>query len=138
MKISPAVRFVSFGLAASWLAVGLAWAGLLIELAQSDGLVRYPGAVRLTAPEFRLDSLPDGYIRQSVIYQTADTWTGVFRWYARRLKVNLDRRPQLKGDCIQFTDTDDWLIIRQSIGVTLCSRAAGTTVFINRHLALLR
>ena len=97
MKIPLAARFAIFGLTAGWLVVGLAWAGLLIELGQSDGLVRYPGAVRLTEPEFRLDFLSKGYFRQSGVYHTADAWPQVLNWYARYLKLDLDRRPQLTG-----------------------------------------
>jgi len=137
MKIPLAARFAIFGLTAGWLVVGLAWAGLLIELGQSDGLVRYPGAVRLTEPEFRLDFLSKGYFRQSGVYHTADAWPQVLNWYARYLKLDLDRRPQLTGNCFHVGDTDA-MIIRQSMGVTLCSQAAGTTIFVNRTLTLPR
>ncbi len=138
MQISPVARFVIVGLTAAWLAVGLAWAGLLVQLEQSDGLLRYPGAVRLTAPGFQLDSLPKGHVRQYVIYHTADTWTRVLNWYARYLKLDLDRRARLSGNCFHFTDIDAWMSIRQSIGVTLCSQAGGTRIFISRQFVLLR
>ena len=138
MQISPVARFVVAGLTAGWLAVGLAGAGLLIELGQSDGLVRYPGAVRLTGPQFQFDALPKGHVRQYAVYHTADTWTQVLSWYARYLKLDLDRRPRLSGNCFHFTDTDAWTIARQSIGVTLCSQANGTRVFVSRQFVLLR
>ena len=136
MKIPLAARLVIVGLTAGWLVVSLAGAGLLIGLGQSDGLVRYPGAGRLTEPEFQLDSLRKGHVRQYVVYHTADTWTQVLNWYTRYLKLDLDRRPRLTGNCFQITDTDTEMIIRQTIGVTLCSQAGGTRVFVHRRLAL--
>ena len=135
MKIPLAARLVLFGLTAGWLAVGLALAGLLVGLGQSDGLVRYPEAVRLTELEFQLDALPRGHVRQYGIYHTTDTWTQVLSWYAHNLKLDLDRRPRLTGNCFQVTDTDARLIIRQSIGITLCPQTTGTTIFVNRVLA---
>lgn len=136
MNISPAARFVSFGLAVGWLIVGLAGAGPLIELAESDGLVRYPGSARLNNSEIRLDSWPNGRIQQAVVYHTADTWPQVLAWYVRYLKADLDQRPRLTGDCFQFTDADAGLMIRQNIRITLCSRAVGMTIFVNRQIVL--
>jgi len=136
MNISLAARFVNFGLAAGWLILGLAGVGLLTQLKESGGLARYPGSVRLSQPEIRLDSLPNGVLRQSVVYHTADHWSQVLTWYVRYLKVDLDQRPRLMGDCFQFADSNTGLMIQEHIGITLCSRTAGTTIFVNHRFAL--
>jgi hypothetical protein len=136
VNVSLAACLVSFGLAAGSLIVGLTGAGLLTQLKESDGLARYPGSVRLSESELRLDSLPNGVVRQSVIYHTADHWTQVLIWYVRYLKVDLDQRPRLTGDCFQFADSNAGLIIQERIGITLCSRTAGTTIFVNHQLVL--
>jgi hypothetical protein len=136
LNVPLAARFVSFGLAVGWLIVGLAGAGLLIPLTESDGLVRYPGSARLNNSEIWLDSLPNGRIQQAVVYHTADAWPQVLAWYVRYLKADLDQRPRLTGDCFQFTDADAGLMIQQTIRITLCSRAAGTTIFVNRQFVL--
>jgi hypothetical protein len=128
------MRFILLGLTVGWLVVGLMGMGLLIGLGQSDGLVRYPRSARLKASELRLDALPNGRIELSTVYHTPDTWTEALAWYARHLKPDLDRRPRLAGDCYQFTDTDSWLVIRQSIVVTLCARTNGATIFVQRRL----
>lgn len=136
MKLSPDARYVIFGLAAGWLMVGLVGAGLLIGLERTDGLVQYPGAVRVAETEYELASLPKGYIQQHGVYHTPDTLPQVLKWYVRYLKPGLDRGFQFAGNCIQFTDANDWLLIQQGIGTTLCPEAAGTIIFVNRTLTL--
>jgi hypothetical protein len=136
MNISPVARLAGVGLATGWLSLGLAVAGLLVGLGQSDGLMRYPGAVRLASSEFRLDSLPQGRVRQHVVYHTPDPWRPVFIWYVDYLKLELDRVPRLRGGCLHFAHTDAGSIVRQSLQVTLCSRAAGTLISVNRQSAL--
>jgi hypothetical protein len=127
------MRFAILGLTTGCLMVGLAWAGLFIGLTQSGGLVRYPGAIRVSAVNFQLDSLPDGRLRQHIAYHTADHWWQVFLWYADYLNLELDRIPRLRGDCVHFADTKSELMIRQNIQVTLCARASGTRIWITRQ-----
>ncbi len=136
MNSSLAARLIILGLATGWLIPVLAMAGLLIGLGQSDGLVRYPGAVRLARSELRLDSLPKGRVQQHLVYHTADAWRQVFIWYVDHLKLELDRVPRPTGHCRYFTHTDAGPFIRQSLQIRLCSRAAGTMISINRQLAL--
>jgi hypothetical protein len=135
-KENPAMRLAILGLTAGWLVVGLAWAGLLITLEQSDGGVRYPGSARLSESGFRLEALPRGRLQQSAVYHTADSWNHVLAWYARRLRPDLGRRPRLADGCFQFTDADSGPIMRHSIVITLCSRMSGVTIFVHRQLAL--
>ena len=134
MQVSRAARYIMFGLTAGWLIVGLAVASLPVGSIWSDSLARYPGAERLAATHFRLDTLPTGTISQQSAYQTADDLPQVLGWYAQHFGLGHEE-PQ--GDyCITMTRVDARLFLQHSLAVTLCSDSKHTLVFVNRSLAV--
>ena len=130
------VRLVAGALAMLSLAVVPAWAGLIAGQAHSDGQLRYARAARLAPPELRWDTGLGGQVRLHSVYHTPDSWTQVLSWYARQLRLDLDRRPRLRGNCFHFAQSQARLFIQQNIAATVCSDAAGTTIFMERSLSL--
>lgn len=134
MQVSWAARSIQFGLIAGWLMVGLAVASLPVGLMWSESRVQYPGAERLGMAQFRLDTLPQGTLRQQSAYQTGDDLPQVLGWYAQHLGLGHEG-PEV-DNCITMTRVDAHLFLQQSLAVTLCSQLKGTLVFINRRLAM--
>jgi hypothetical protein len=137
MRSSRVVRGVCACLLVGWLGVGLALAGLLMELASSDGLLRYPQAARLGQPDFVAEAWAAGRLGHRALYHTPDAWRRVLSWYARRYAFELDRKPELKGGCFHTTTTEAWLRLQHTFRLTLCSGTAGTTILVERSLGLM-
>ena len=131
-----ATRSITFGVIAGWLIIGLAVAGLLVGLIRDESLVRYPGAKRLAAVPFGLDTLPKGIVSQHSAYQTADDLPQVLVWYAQRFGLGHDE-PEGEN-CITMTQVNAYLFLQHSFAVTLCSHPDRTLIFVNRSLAVLR
>ena len=138
MKSTSIGYSLGMALVAGWIVVGLVCASPFQALATSDGGLQYPGATRLRAPTVSLSAGTAGQIKQRSMYYSTEGWRQVLGWYAGLFDLELDRKPQLRGDCFQTTATEAWIVVRQTISLTLCSRYSRTTIFIDRTLSLYR
>ncbi len=136
MHLSLIRRLVVFAFSAGGFAVVLGMAGLLVGWSRSDGLVRYPGAERVAAMHFRLDTLPKGYILQHSTYRTADDLPAVLGWHVRHFGLGQEYPKTAMGSCLTLTNVDAQLFLQHALAITLCSRPNGTLVFVNRSLAI--
>lgn len=132
MKSSFIERLSVLVFLAGGLSAALAGAGLLVGLHQSDGLVRYPEAMRLARPDFQLGAL---FISQYEVYGAADDASAVMQWYARQ-GFSLDRAKEAMGNCFPLAKVDEQWGLHQMASVTLCVQAKGTLIFVNRSLML--
>ncbi|MEK7324150.1 MAG: hypothetical protein AAB217_02700 [Chloroflexota bacterium] len=132
MKSSFAERLSVFVLLAGGLSAALAGAGLLAGLYQSDGLIRYPEAMRLARPDFQLGAL---FISQYEVYGAADDALAVMRWYARQ-GFSPDEAGKAMGNCLSLAKVDERWGLQQMASVTLCVQSKGTLIFVNRNLML--
>ena len=124
IEVSRGARSVRFGLTAGWMIVGLAVAGLLIGLIWNQNLVRYPGADRQAVAQFQVTSQ----------YQTSDDLPKVLRWYTQHFGLSHEV-PQ--GDnCVMLNGKRAYLLLQQSLAVTLCDHSTRTLIFIDRSLAV--
>jgi len=132
MKSSFVERLSVFVLLAGGLSAALAGAGLLAGLYQSDGLMRYPEAMRLARPDFQLGPL---FISQHEVYGAADDAPAVMRWYARQ-GFSPNVAGEAMGNCLPLAKVDERWGLHQMANVTLCVQAKGTLIFVNRSLRL--
>lgn len=124
MEVSHGARSVRFGLTAGWMIAGLALASLLAGLIWIHNLAGYPGAERQATTQFQVTS-------QS---QTPDDLPKVLRWYAQHFGLSHEV-PQ--GDnCVMLNGKRAYLLLQQSLAVTLCDHSTRTLIFIDRSLAV--
>lgn len=134
LEVARSERSVKLGVMAGWLIVGLAVASLLAGLIGSYTSLRYPGAKRQVPAEFQFPFPPTGILRQQSAYQTPDDLAQVLGWYTQQFGLGHER-PQGEN-CVTMTRVNQYLVLQQSLTVTLCAHPTRTLIFINRSLAM--
>jgi hypothetical protein len=134
LEVARSERSVKFGVMAGWLIVGLAVTSLLAGLIGSYTSLRYPGAARQTPAELQFPFQPTGIFSQQSAYQTPDDLPQVLGWYTQHFGLGHER-PQGEN-CVTMNRGNQYLVLQQSLTVTLCSQSTRTLIFINRSLAL--
>lgn len=124
LEVPRRARSVRFGGMAGGLIIGLAVASLLLGLIWNHYGVRYPGADRQSTNQFRV----------TFQYQTPDDLPKVLRWYTQH--YGLSHEVPQGENCVMLTGEDAYLILRQSLAVTLCAHEKRTLIFVDRSLAV--
>jgi hypothetical protein len=123
--------------AATLLVVGgwtLAWIDA-VDWQGMAALVRPPAAVALAPPVYRLALSTTGRLTQRGAFYTRASWRETLGWYADRLDLELDRKPRLRGGCLQSSNTEAWAMVREHNFLTLCERTGGTLIIVEHIVA---
>ena len=136
MKRSLVQHLVVYGLVLQGLAVSLAVASLLIVMLQTDGLMRYPEAQDIGKAHLRLDTLAKGYVIYASAYRSPHDASTVMAWYVRSLELEPVEAGGGMSNCASLRKSGELPLLRQMIGVTICSQRTGTLIFVNRSLAV--
>lgn len=129
-------RLAALSITLVGLGISLVVANVLVILFKTDGLVRYPESGRIGNVHLRLDTLAKGYMIQDSAYRSADELPAVLGWYSQNLKIGPDTGLGGMGNCVSLRKSDEHLLFRQMIGITLCSWSEGTLIFVNRSLEI--
>ena len=124
LEIPPRRRSVGSGVMAGWLIAGIVVVGLLVGLIWILNQVRYPGADRQSTDQFQVNFQ----------YQTSDDLPKVMRWYAQHFGLSHEM-PQGEN-CVMLTGGGPYLILKQSITVTLCAHPRRTLIFVQRSFSM--
>lgn len=112
------------------IAASFAIVGLLATMNADYILGRYSGSMRVVSNHLNLLSVSNGYISQEAIYQTDEGLMTVWRWYARRFKVEPEKGVGEEGHCVTLANTTQLIFVRRTVVARLCLVSHGTLVFV--------
>lgn len=133
------------------LAAALVGIGLFVAMRLDHVLVRYPGSQYVGNKQFELVSVYNGHVHGAGIYRTGDDLTTVWRWYRVRFdlephnnspsyRVRFDPELQeknginLRTQCVTLAKSQQRLLIRHAVHVTLCPRSYETLIYVGQSL----
>ena len=107
--------------------------GLFLWVTNQREATRYPAGKPVPNQNFTKLNSQRQYLRMENAYLTKDNLKTVHLWYADKFKIrNFNRSTDSGGECISLGRSDDNLLVKQRISITICEISQGQMIWVTR------